>query len=287
MSILCKSRSELRDIIYKKIMSLEFNKNICDDNKVACARYNKSKWELEYNYILKEDRNKNRNKVKIEQKKNKRIVIILESPHRNEYDIDSKLGYPALGKTGENLNNNLEEIINKKLKNKIKETEVYDIILMNAVQYQTSLGIDTKVFRDRIWLTLWIENDLRNNFIKRLEMYNPDIILNFCSKGDHTKDFITNIIGKDLSKIGNDFINSLEIDNISFKENEVKYRNEVLAKKEKSKDGKKFIGFTLRNFVKNAIQKYVDDNGLIDIKIFRGPHPSSWKSDNKFLDEIK
>lgn len=267
-------------------MKLNFNSNICEDNNVASIKYNINKWKLKDNYILKDERKKNKSKVKVEQKKNKRIVIILESPHRNEYDINSKLGYPALGKTGENINNNLETVINTKLKGKMELDQVYDIILMNAVQYQTSLGIDTKVFRDRIWLTLWIENNLRSDFIKRLKKYNPDIILNFCSKGDHTRDFITNITGKDLNKIGKNFIESLDIDNIKFENDEVKYGDEILVKEEKSEDEKKRLGFTLRNFVRNAIEEYIENNKCTETIIFKGPHPSSWKSDKEFLNQI-
>jgi len=67
----------------------------------------------------------------------KTIVIVLESPHTKEY-ADENFINPALGKTGENLQNYFEKVLKKVVK---KST--YRIILMNSIQFQCSCGISS------------------------------------------------------------------------------------------------------------------------------------------------
>ena len=113
------------------------------------------------------------------------IVVILESPHIKEF-FEEPNG-PANGSSGTNLQKYFWNV----LKQIFKEHEnlrilQYRIILMNSIQYQCSLGVDPKRFRDHVWLKLWYESDLKNDFSERLQNYNPKIILNLCTLGDHS-----------------------------------------------------------------------------------------------------
>lgn len=300
-----KSLYEEMEKVKKQISSLKINENKCEDNIVALVAKRNGQWKLINNYILKKEREENKPKVKIYtkvkndkivkiskkatfKKKLGRIVIVLESPHKSEYDIDDKVGYPALGDTGININKGILEIINKKLSKVMKCDMCYDIILMNAIQYQASLGVDTNVFRDRVWINLWLKNNMRDEFIKRIKRYRPDIIINLCTKGNHNKDMLSIITNIETTVIGDKFIKSLNIKNLVINNNEIWSNNKLVCEVERNTKGKS-QGYTLRNFVNNAINEAFKDK----IILLKGPHPSSWKfnKNNKLkkstLDNIK
>lgn len=112
------------------------------------------------------------------------IVIVLESPHIDEYSSDKKFcPTPAIGKTGTNLQKyfNQEKIFeNIEI---IGENKNYRVILMNVIQYQCSLGVSTKIYRDAIFDGLLKDDDIISNFVNRLKSYNPDVVFNGCTKG--------------------------------------------------------------------------------------------------------
>ena len=113
------------------------------------------------------------------------IVVILESPHIKEF-FEEPNG-PANGSSGTNLQkyfwNVLEQIFKEHENLRILQ---YRIILMNSIQYQCSLGVDTKRFRDHVWLKLWYDCNLKEDFSERLKEYHPKIILNLCTQGNHS-----------------------------------------------------------------------------------------------------
>lgn len=99
------------------------------------------------------------------------LVIILESPHKNEFLPN--LIAPALGNTGINLNRYLHEIFYDLLKNNNKS---YNVLLFNCVPYQCSLGgsdpnVKNKIF-EYMYTKYW-EDDL----LKRLKKVKPSIVL--------------------------------------------------------------------------------------------------------------
>lgn len=120
-------------------------------------------------------------------KTRKSIVIILESPHTDEYSLDDKWNKvtPAIGSTGTKLQNNVDKLIEKVCKDYPKGTK-YQIVLMNSIQFQCSLGIsplDEKV-RDCVFSEIWKSDTIRNDFKDRLKSYNPKCILNLCTTGE-------------------------------------------------------------------------------------------------------
>jgi len=60
-----------------------------------------------------------------------------------------------------------------------------ELILVNAIQYQCSLGVATSRFRDKIFRNLWT-NGAVADFEKRLtHIYQTgDMLLNCCTKGN-------------------------------------------------------------------------------------------------------
>lgn len=121
--------------------------------------------------------------------KGKNVVIILESPHRDEYDFKDNQDKstltpiaPANGKTGGNIRDHIFKIISKRLK---LNEGIYNIYLLNRVPYQCSLGSLYKTglnneIRNKIFKELWSKN--QNEFFKELQSFSPDIIIESCTQ---------------------------------------------------------------------------------------------------------
>ncbi len=116
----------------------------------------------------------------------KKLSLVLESPHKNEFDQYNNPLRPANGKTGNAINSKLSNRpwVNKNL----NSNYYYEIYIMNPVQYQAScycvLGNNcsrnntNQVFR-KLFSKLFF--NLRNDFINRINTYMPDMIINCCS----------------------------------------------------------------------------------------------------------
>jgi hypothetical protein len=126
------------------------------------------------------------------------VVVVVESPHKDEYDANnftflnfpnqtgSKQPSPAIGQTGTNLQYYFDAMINAIQLNPalILANGTYHVILCNPIQYQCSLGLPPKNpprIRDKIWRRMWKYQKVKNDFIICLLKYNPDIIFNFCT----------------------------------------------------------------------------------------------------------
>lgn len=282
-----KVKKYISQDIKTNINTFKIENRICKDNLVATVEWKSDKWEFKKNNILPDERIKNFESVNIESKENDRIVIILESPHKDEYS--NEIVAPAMGKTGQNIEKYLLKILNKKIKKPKENGKKYDVILMNAIQYQTSFGIDTEYFRDRVWLTLWNKEGGREEFIEKLKGYKPDIIFNFCTNGSHQKDLIYILCNRSNSKMTLKYIQSL---NLGIKKGQNNYDlykgNEVVCKVSKKGNANVYL---LNEFVQSAIEDVKLSNKKIET--FKGPHPSSWiskrskKYKNDFIDKIK
>ncbi len=118
------------------------------------------------------------------------IILILESPHKDEYDYLPKLTpkAPAQGVTGTQICEKFEKIINNHIDElKLKESE-YRIFIINPVPYQTSLyyfhnkGMIDNI-RDKVWKDLWNENNthLKKEFESIIQKIDPTLIINACT----------------------------------------------------------------------------------------------------------
>ncbi len=128
-----------------------------------------------------------------------KIIIVLESPHSEEYDEKLEPIGPAAGWTGSNIINYLNKILKKKgLINK----NCYNLILINAIRYQSSLGVETECFRDQVFHDCW-NNFGRNDFNKRLgAIYKEnDIIINAATKGNILETEIRILVEMEIAKL--------------------------------------------------------------------------------------
>ena len=137
------------------------------------------------------------------------IVLLLESPHKDEYqpgNINCPIA-PAMGTTGDNIDRCLGTVlrdIKKDLINAgLNEAEFIKsgghVIISNPIQFQTSLhaihgkSLQKKwvTLRNNVWWTLWNEQRIQRNFRARLKRYNPSLIINACTGKRSTKDVLT------------------------------------------------------------------------------------------------
>lgn len=133
------------------------------------------------------------------------VVAILESPHTSEYDRDGKPMGAANGKTGMMFDNKFEVLFSKsQIANSININGEFDVVLINAVQYQCSLGkqlnycakgkndarkvsrskcIENKLQRDANWLKCINNQECCDDFLMRLKALKPKLVLNLCTIG--------------------------------------------------------------------------------------------------------
>jgi len=142
-----------------------------------------------------------------EENRDKNIVIIIESPHSGEYLYHYKKmvnGYfPYDLEPIRPLNSNgynglkLKTIPQFFFESNLGEG-IYNIIICNPIQYQTSLhfytlkGIDENI-RNAVWNGIWEKEKIKNYFKKRIGLYNPKIVINACTYG-HKKNIIHDFI---------------------------------------------------------------------------------------------
>ncbi|MDU4787622.1 MAG: hypothetical protein E6441_12865 [Clostridium sp.] len=271
---MCKIENIAKEIekeIINKLRKEDLSKK-CPDHKVATIKWNDNKLKFGEDYILKEKRKNSIEEINIKEKgNNKRIVVILESPHNDEFNDD--ITGPALGVTGKKFEKYFLEIfndyINKSNPRILNKDDECEIILMNAIQYKASLGFNTEMFRDRVWLTLWSQKEIRECFASRLKEYEPYIIINLCTDGSHmcdicckSKNINYEFIKEVASRINQDIDGNLKIDNEIIYN--VKYCDNAKNQSRRYK---------LDGFIQTKIDSLREDSMIL----LDGIHPAGWR----------
>ena len=105
----------------------------------------------------------------------KALILVLESPHRNEFEDEPG---PAKGTTGRNIALFIRKV--RGLEAKSEEL----LILINAVQYQCSLGHPTTEYRGKVFTAVWKHHGGNDDFKDRLgKIYRlGDTVVCACTK---------------------------------------------------------------------------------------------------------
>lgn len=178
--------------------------NYVPNEVVAIFKANRSferttKWII--NNLSKENRNK-----KISEAADYTFVIVLESPHTDEFNAnrnnDGFGDHPAIGDTGKNIKKYFIDYINKFVpsirNNNDSKTNLYcedllngtyRLVLVNLFNFQCSLGGDTNKYNTRkqniVNLLLdYKENGIaifKKHFKEEIKKYSPNVILNACT----------------------------------------------------------------------------------------------------------
>ena len=167
-----------------------FSNQICPDQFVAEIFYNAAnqKWEWYSNYVyISQMGRKNINYTGVGFENC--ILIVLESPHFDEYDtVTHQAKGPAIGSTGKLFEQHFLSIINSN-NNVItlNQNLTYNIIFVNSVQYQASQGMKplNSLVRDKNWLNFWHQG-FNADLCKRVQSYSCDtIVINMCTYGQN------------------------------------------------------------------------------------------------------
>ena len=132
----------------------------------------------------------------------KKLALILESPHTDEYSINGVLQRtpngllvpqrPANGFAGNQIDKFIQ---NRPWITRLIPSCVYKVKVMNAIQYQCSAfdyiqGMTKLVrpLRDAIFLEMWDNTktgttQFQSDLVDRIMKYSPNVIINACTKG--------------------------------------------------------------------------------------------------------
>jgi hypothetical protein len=129
------------------------------------------------------------------------IILILESPHTSEYKGPTPR--PAAGDdsgdTGRALRTLLHEAcpMHERLPN-----GRYPLVLLNAVQYQCSLGVKTTLYRDKVFLKCW-DAFGRKDFESRLRSLHreDDVVMNCCTAAGPEKSRLREIVEASICRL--------------------------------------------------------------------------------------
>lgn len=114
----------------------------------------------------------------------------------SEFDGESVTSRPANGKTGECINHLLNGFLRDYISDNLDEG-IYEVGLINSIQYQCSLGESPKIYRDKLFLYHWI-NGGNEEFKNRIERYSPNLLINSCTKGSSVESGSESYITKEL-----------------------------------------------------------------------------------------
>lgn len=120
------------------------------------------------------------------------VLLILESPHKCEFKPAEDPG-PAKGATGRNIRTHLMKALGG------KALSGRGLILVNAVQFQCSLGLPTSEARDAVFREVWAAGG-EEAFRKRIQkLYRDgDCVVNCCTRGNTKGDVLRDLVHRAL-----------------------------------------------------------------------------------------
>lgn len=111
------------------------------------------------------------------------ILVILESPHRFEYNASNQPVGLVMGQTGYLFFSLFDQLLTKSKLSMVDRT--YSVILANAIQYQTSCGLNliNRTIRDQNWLDIFEKHGGKADLKQRIFTIKPRYTINLCSGG--------------------------------------------------------------------------------------------------------
>ena len=142
------------------------------------------------------------------------IVLILESPHKDEYDPSLAKPLPAQGRTGDNICIYFVDMLNNanghNKRNLNVVNGIYKLALVESVNYQCSEGNDigNGTIRDDNWIKYY-SRDASINLVKKLDYFisnsnNPIIVINACTNS--TKKHLQKYVERTILGLANSHI---------------------------------------------------------------------------------
>ena len=117
------------------------------------------------------------------------FVLVLESPHKCEYNREGKGQRSAMGTTGDNISKYLNCVLHQIAKYCREDVEeCQHVILANAIQYQASLHgthggrYEHSDLKNSVLPVIWSDRYIQCDFLNRLARCQPRTILNACTE---------------------------------------------------------------------------------------------------------
>lgn len=177
--------------------------NGCYQTSVACQNQDNDIFGLQKQKRSGSQQRDNIDYHNFRMKNNPMMVVVLESPHVSEFGISGQnfTTAPAWGKTGDRFNTQFIKLLNNHLAttfSKIKKID-YDIYFVNAIRYQTRLGLCPiiPVLRDYIFKDMWINYGFDDDFKERISILKPEIVINAVTK--NLKQLVNDVITTTLT----------------------------------------------------------------------------------------
>ena len=139
----------------------------------------------------------------------RRLVLVLESPHKHEFPKHEAQPAPARGATGRNIRRYIGDVLSSRTD--LGEAE---LILMNAVQYQCSQGKAlsgkdkslsqiNRLKRDEVFRQTFNTGEEFRMRLRKVVTDTYDIVINCCSEGSHSP-YLRNLVGTSIDAVCND-----------------------------------------------------------------------------------
>jgi len=130
------------------------------------------------------------------------LLMVLESPHVDEYQ-GTNSPCPANGATGRNIRNHILKVKG------LAEFGEYGLIILNAVQYQCSMGENPPGRnRDNVFVEAWRNGGGKDDFARRLEYAykEEDQVVVCCTKGDLQDTELRRLVASGLTRCRSSFL---------------------------------------------------------------------------------
>lgn len=192
----------------------EYDFQLCPDQIVASIKNNGDEFIWSKKIETKQSKKKNNTKIELFKRKsikkglnipNNIILLILESPHTDEF-AGGEINGPAFGQTGKNINDKFIEMLNNSsIKDILPQEEICKIILVNAIQYACSCGINLDVLKNSMLKNVWEHDEVKEDFRNRIEIIKKAstkklVVINCCTKP------IKESVGNEIKKVFNENI---------------------------------------------------------------------------------
>ena len=130
------------------------------------------------------------------------LIMVLESPHVEEYEGPNS-PCPANGATGRNIRKHILRVKG------LADFSEYGLIILNAVQYQCSMGVNppgTK--KDKVFYEAWENGGGKADFTERLEYAykDEDQVVVCCTKGKLQGIELRRLVASGLTRCRSSFL---------------------------------------------------------------------------------
>lgn len=171
----CYLYSEKVDLNAHKLAQQGAVSDSCPDNFILETRFDGERWHIPTEFSRTEAFTRQ------DLPEGRCLFIILESPHVSEFEGEKPM--PATGTTGDNVLLAFTTLLNNHFPAPDKEV-TYSVVLVNAIQHQTSLGAKPTFFRDSVFREMWDAgaNEVFTTRIREL-VRSGDAVINACTCG--------------------------------------------------------------------------------------------------------